>query len=103
MNYFDYFDKLDSWFKQTFNISIANHVNGSWSHETTERLEQITDLSQVRTIFFPLDQELTVRFVKLIVVEVRGSRGGLHYFSENVSQAKGASYTGQECDFVSKV
>ena len=100
MNYYDYFAKLDSWFKQTFNISFADHVTGSWSQETTKHLEQITELSQVRTIFFPLDQELTVRFVKLMVVEVWGSRGGIHYFSENVFPAKGASYTGQECVFV---
>ena len=54
------------------------------------------------TMFFPLNQELTVRFVKLMVREVWGFRGGLHYFSENISPTEGASYTGQECDFVLK-
>ena len=40
------------------------------------------------------------RALSSALLEVWGSRGGIHYFSENVSPIEGASYTGQECVFV---
>ena len=80
---------------QKFKVSFSNNDEGPWENEKSHRLERISNANQETTIFFPLSQDLTTRYVKLIMDDYHGDLGGLHYFSENPSSLTGASYKGK--------
>ena len=80
-----------------FEISFCNNSTFSeCSNSKTFSMSQVTGASQEKTVFFPLEAEVTARFVRIKIISFFGSRGGLHYFKENESPTKGFTYQGSK-------
>ena len=77
-------------------VSICNStVFTECQDSQTFTIPKITGASMEKTIFFPLNEEVTARFVRIKIKSYYGVRGGLHYFRENESPNVGSSYQGK--------
>ena len=100
-----------------FRISYSENYNRNiedWKY-TEGTLNKTESVQDEKTIFFPLDSNndvryweisykvifktfkitnIPIRYVAIVVKSYYDNRGGIHYFSENLSSQSGATYQG---------
>ena len=76
-------------------VGFSSNSDGPWTGEVTKDIEKVDNISQEKTIFFPLAAEIEARYIKVTMMDYHQNRGGLQYFSENVSPDSGETYSGK--------